>query len=66
MQLLAILMAFFLAAAGLIHFGAPDRTADNPQMSVQEEIQHERMADIAAAELGDVWLEPEDVSPSVF
>jgi hypothetical protein len=60
MQSLALLLAIFLAAASVIHIGPPAPAEDGPNMSLAEEIAHERAADIAAANLGDVWLEPAD------
>ena len=61
MQALSILFAIYIAAAGLIHFGPREALVDDPNMTVEEQIEHERMADLAAARLHDVWLEPEDV-----
>lgn len=68
MQFLAILLAFYLAAASAIHFGGREPVVDDPHMSLMEEIAHERAADLAAAELGDVWLEPGGApeKPAVF
>jgi hypothetical protein len=65
--MLTLLLAFYLAAAGLVHFGAQPRpVADNPNMSLAEEIQHERLADLAAAQLSGVWLEPDTAGARAF
>jgi hypothetical protein len=67
MRLLTLLLAFYLAAAGLVHFGAQPRpAADDPNMSVADEIRHERLADLAAAQLSEVWLEPDAAGARAF
>ncbi|GEM_PF-5071804 len=60
------LVAIYLAAAGLFHFGDQPALENDPNMTLEQEIAHEREADLVAANLANEWLEPDEVSPSVF
>jgi hypothetical protein len=65
--MLTLLLAFYLAAAGLVHFGAQPRPpADDPNMSLGDEIRHERLADLSAAQISEVWLEPDTAGARAF